>query len=383
MTQVLKKQSNEAIHKARAIQRVRKFTANPIQKDPAISDILNDIPYFTAMIRRLNDIGIATERLGTMIGGSSPEMLQATNNLPFVNLATRALDFIQIPFFYLMYFLMGKKAPITLKNNLKWLYAAVVFGLLLTAVTAPITAPFIAVIIAFTILAVTTFTLGQLLQQYRVNKSLLAELITSIDTEMNKLHLIQQHARELENSLLETTTDIAAIDIISKIEQLNLQYTTQSTLIQTLYDKKQECEEKQKIESSVMNKCLTMLIYTLTTIGAIIAFFLPPVGLAIMITAGFINAAYALFQITVYLSTKVRADEVIEQKETPDLHESTSDILSQIENSDTQSEPIPTNDETNLKLDENIPETHPDEEREEVTTHEEQPPEPRSSSLGG
>lgn len=328
MTQVLKNKADNAIRKARAIQHTRQFTANPIKKDPTVSDILNEIPYYTAMMRRLNDIGIAVDRLGTMTGDVTPEIQHVTRNLPFMNLATRALDFIQIPFLYMMCFIMGKKAPITLKNNLRWLYAAVIFGLFLTAFTAPITAPFIAVIVAFTILTVTAVTLGQLLQQYRVNKSLIAELTTSIDTEMAKLHLIQQQAQALENSLLKASSDEDIIAIISKIDALSLEYSSQTTLIQTLHDKKNECEEKQKIESSVINNGLTILVYTLTTIGAITAFFFPPVGLSIMIAAGLINAGYAIAQIALFLSTKKQTDDVIQNEDIS--NQSTSSILMKI-----------------------------------------------------
>lgn len=379
MKLVLKDRSEDAIHKVRAMQKERKFSAHPIQKDATLFSILNDIPYFTAMMRRLNDIGIATDRLSTMTGSTTPEMLEITRNLPLVNLATRALDFIQIPFIYLIYFVMGKKAPITLKNNSRWLYAAVIFGLLLTAVTAPITAPFIAVIVAFTILAVTTLTLAQILQQYRVDQLLLAELNTSINTEMRQLELIQHQAKELGNKLLDTKSDKAAVEIISTIDELNLQYTTKTNFIQTLYDKRHECEEKQKIETTVMNKCFMIFVYGLTTIGAILAFLFPPVGLAIMITAGFINAAFALSQITLILLNKTRSEQVIEDTDTNDLDESTPEILIQIADEDTLSKPIASNDKEDFAIAEDIPEAHPIE----SPNQEEQPQTPNLSNRGG
>ena len=135
--------ARDMVAEARALQSA--FTPEPTTDDALVLVILNGIPLFNSLLKKLQATTSGISKLIKKTGDAPMTVFDALNVNPFVGISLNIIDFIQIPLLYLAAFALGKKAPITLSNNGRWLYAAVLLALCLTAFLLPVTAPFIAV----------------------------------------------------------------------------------------------------------------------------------------------------------------------------------------------------------------------------------------------
>lgn len=269
-----------------------------IDDDALILVILNDMPFFNSLLKRLSSTSSAISKLLKKTGDSPNYVLNAVNVSPFIAISLNVLDFIQIPLLYLTAFALGKKPPITLSNNARWLYAGVLLSLCLSAFMIPSAAPFIAIVSAVLGFAASTFTLGKLLHGYHQDKKELENIMHEINNGPNAQML--KCIAELETACKTPDIDSATIQqLITKIERLQKDCDAQKDILKTQHKEVLILQEKLRIESSFLDGCMGMVLSSLAVSGTLVSLFFPPAGLIILITATLAGTAYVIARLTI------------------------------------------------------------------------------------
>jgi len=287
------KKARALITEARALQMTFIHRPEPITSDALALVILNGIPLFNGLLKRLNSSTSAISKLVKKTGDAPTSVLNTANVTPFVGILLNILDFIQIPLIYLAAFALGEKPPITLSNNARWLYAGVLLALCLAAFLIPVAAPFIAIGSASLGFLAGTFTLGKLLQEYYEDKSALKVVMDKINT--GPAGRIQTHSLELETACLYPSKNALLIDkLIVEIELIKQDCGKKKNDIKSLYKEAYMLEEKLKIETDVIDNCIGIALSALAVSGTVVSLFFPPAGLIILLTTALAGAAYVI-----------------------------------------------------------------------------------------
>ncbi|EHL29324.1 hypothetical protein [Legionella drancourtii] len=261
--------------------------------------LLMRIPFLSRFVK-----GVSSEamQLGSSISalhGTPPTAL--TSGFQFGGISLAALDFLMVPGIYLAAFVLKRPVPITLNNNARWLYSAVLLALAITALTVPGAAPVIGLVSAGLALGLSTFLLAKALRERYVlgkeRKALRRELVGA-EEEMQQ---IQCEAEKLHTLLQQTTDQEHLTEIYQHIASLQQRHQTQKERIEALKEKEEVIEEKIKELGIVhiVDKGLGVSLASLAVVGLVTSLFFPHVGLAILIGVSAVSLAYLAVRITV------------------------------------------------------------------------------------
>lgn len=263
-------------------------------EDNLLLAVLSNVPFFNKMFKELRSTTAAITIL-TNTADKQSNMLKVS---PVLGLVLNAIDFIQIPFVYAASLILGKKPPITYLNNSKWLYAAVMLALCITAFALPGAAPAIAIVMASLALTAGLITLGRVFYQYKLDKKALAD---NPVTKMEQLMLELKTESEHKN--------VAEIEkIIEKIVALDAECEKKPGGIKALYREKLTLEAKIKIEDKVLDASVGIILSSLAIAGTVILLIFPPVGLTILAAVTIVGCAFAITQIAILCVSKLRED---------------------------------------------------------------------------
>lgn len=263
------------------------------------------IPFLARFAKDAGEAGHAVLQISTSVNAfhQTTTSLAAASGLQFGGVALAALDFILIPVIYLASYILNKDVPITLNNNARWLFSAILLGLTLTALFAPVTAPIIALVTAGISFVLSSFLLGRVVyERYQLAKERKAieTILAEAEEDMKALLL---EAQSLENELSQTTdaTELAAID--SKIAPLQDRYKSQKELITDFKKQKFEVDEKIKAVGfrHILDKSIGIIFSALAVSGLVVTLFFPPVGLAILAAVSIATLTYIGVRIAVPL----------------------------------------------------------------------------------
>ena len=306
---------------AQALQAMFVPAPKPMTKDVLLLIILNEIPLFNRLLNRLNTTTAWISKLIKKTGDASTTVLNAAKVSPFVGIALNIVDFIQIPLIYLAAFALGEKAPISLSNNARWLYAGVLLALCLAAFFIPVAAPFIAIASASLGFLAGVFTLGKLLHEYNADKNSLKKIKEQINT--GSAGQLDSKVVQLNNARNNPETNIELMDqLIIDIERLNKECDKQKEDIKTLYEKAYLLEEKLNLEVDVMDNCIGIALSSSAVVGTVLSLFFPPIGLIILLTTSIAGAAYITGRIIYNHSPALQKEPVVTvnlENDTPDL----------------------------------------------------------------
>jgi hypothetical protein len=318
------------IHKTHTLQLTFINASKPIPRDKLTYLILLEIPLFYNLLQRINT---GTSSLGTWIRNThhvSAPVMTAARVTPFVGIIFQVLDFTQIPLLYLTSWALREKPPVTLRNNIRWLYATAIFALFLAALAIPGAAPVIAICSASLAVLGTMTALGHLFREYYKDKNKLEGIIEKIHE--GSAGRIQKYTLELEIACRSPIKNNTLIDkLISKIELLHKECEKDAEDIKTLYQKASVLEKKLKIETDVVDNSMKIALASLALASSVVALFFPVAALGIMIVAASAGTVYALTRLVSphFLSPKTNPynKPVPLQKQTGTMETSTEKLF--------------------------------------------------------
>ena len=272
------------------------YTPEPTPNDTLLLLILYRIPFFYALVKRMNTTSSAIIRLAMLAGQPSDAVLKAAKITPIVSFALNIIDFLEVPLIYIAAYSLNEKLPaMTLSTLGKWLYSSILLTLYTIALINPIALPIITLTASLLVFVTSVATLGKIYYYHDQNKNELKDVIE----EINKSPVTQLHqcALELEKACRDQN-DSLIIELMNKIEILKNDCEQKKEGIKALYQKKYMLEESIKIESTVMDNCVSMVLSSLTLTGAVVSLFFPPIGLGILIGVSLAGSTYAITQFT-------------------------------------------------------------------------------------
>jgi hypothetical protein len=209
------------------------------------------------------------------------------------SLALFFINFFRIPFIYLTAYWSGKKVPLTLSNNTRWAYSAILLGLAITALAAPVTAPVIAFVSAgFALVGSAIYLRNILLERQKLSREIKLLDLTLVVEERNMLG-IQEQAKILEERLNGACDDKSIRDVCNHITELGKQYEAQKIKIQDLYNKQALYQQlMNEFNFKKIDKAVSVFMASATVIGLVVSLFFPPAGLVILATVAFASTTY-------------------------------------------------------------------------------------------
>ena len=284
----------------------------PIARHAITLMILNGIPGFNNLLKRLNSTASIVHSITKKTGRMPMPGLDAAKVTPVIGVALNILDFIQVPLLYLAALALGEKLPITLTNNARWVYAATLLALTLTAIFIPVTAPFITVSAATLGVLAAISTLGNLFYEYYEDKKELKTVMEKINA--GPTGQLKARLSELEIASNTPDTDAAKInELMIDVERLNRDCAKNKEDIKALYKTANMLEERLKIEREVVDNCIGITLASLALAGTVVALFFPPTGLIILLTATVAGSAYIAARLLIpnFLSDVVKGTSKI------------------------------------------------------------------------
>lgn len=297
------KQTQTLIAEAKSLLTTIQYTPEPIKTSSLLLMILNGIPLFNNLLKRLNSTTAGISKIVKKNGDAPISLVNATKVTPFIGLALNVMDFIQIPLIYFAAFALKEPSPISLSNNIQWLYSSILLALCLISLLIPVTAPLIAIVTASLGVLSSVFMFTKLYHEYAEDKKAFKIVLEKINT--SPAGKLQRCILELENAYNNPNRDITLIDkLIIKLEDLKQRCNQEIKEIKTLYEEASLLEEKLNVEMDIIDQCIGIALSSLALAGTVVLLFFPPAGLIILLSAACAGTVYvASRMIASHLST--------------------------------------------------------------------------------
>ncbi len=237
-----------------------------------------------------------------------------TSGLGIGSAAFRATDLVTIPATYVAAYTLGKqdKVPFTTTKKFRMLFAAVILGIGIAALAAaPVILPFLSIAASAAVFSMAAYTLVNFVRERnKTNKDIqevMQELhdLPDIDTLHEEQRNLEEELSELQKDLSEMKAKLNTADsdtdrelILGNVEKLESKTKlvlediekryTQFERIQQLHDKQMELEVTSKTmgKDEVIKNGVSLLVATASLAGVALSVVFPPVGLALIISAG-------------------------------------------------------------------------------------------------
>lgn len=274
----------------------------PPQKEKVVLPLLKRLPFLSRFAKRAGEAGNEALQLSASISalhGAPPAAVSTGFQFGGVSLA--AVDFLLIPAIYLAAYILKQPVPMTLNNNARWLYSAVLLGLAIAAVAVSGAAPIIALVSGGLALGFSAFLLGKALyERYTLGKERKV-VRQEMARDQEGMQQIQRAAETLHAQLQQTTDPEALAGIYQQIAGLQTRYHEQKERIMALKEKEDVLDEKIKKLGIVhiIDKGLAVSFAAVAVVGLAVTLFFPPVGLAILAGVSVAGLAYLTVRITV------------------------------------------------------------------------------------
>lgn len=307
--------------------------------DPTLMNAaLQQVPWLSNFIQNVEDSGSAIIKIGEhVIELPDAPSNQALGNLfHFGSVAIAVLDFIRIPIVYFAAYLLSQKIPISLDNNARWLYSAMLLSLIIVSLSVPVAAPIISFLVASVGIIVSSFLLGRTLYERYQYAQQRKSFIRQIESGLNEMESIQNRAKLMQeqlsneygrfHTLLDQITrlqsDTSRQDQLAqqKLNSLQSQLEITDSNILAIYQNLLSLQEYQSTQKKhiealktqvrdidikikgvgllrVTDKSIAIIVGSFTLIGLVLSLYVPPVGVLIISTAAIASGSYVLARI--------------------------------------------------------------------------------------
>ncbi len=272
------------------------------KKSIALS-ILRMLPFFNKFVDSLSGAGGAITHMVQVEGLVNHATEAAGTGFHIIKLVTSALDFIRIPGIYLGAYITNQEVPFSLSRNARFLYAAVLLGLTITAFAFPPAAPVIALVTSIAALGLSVITLAKLYYKRYELKDRLTQIDKNIDTKKNLIRHLIDDLEKLEADAKKAKNEGKIEEYKSleeKIKSERDEIKDELKILQKLCDKQEHC--KQKLEklgmTAVMDRTAGIAFASLALIGAVVSLLFPPAGIGILAAVASLAAVYVIGRVT-------------------------------------------------------------------------------------
>lgn len=320
---------------AEQAQREKEIQMQPLPDEELAISILMKVPILCALCNRLKLLGTTSYQLANLhvqeqaiplpsAISSNSVLLTSFNNL---GLITAAANFLTLPMLFLACKILKKPSPVTLTTFGEWIYSAVLLTLAITAVAAPITAPFIGAALILMGLGYSTYLLDKFLKE----KKKLPLKISLIEQELNELEALLSAQK---NSMFDLQSNLQHMNAETLMEHQTL-ITECTQNIEQTYQSKAELLKKKMImtreleaynEAALMDYCIGVAVSSTLVLGLCLSLFFPPVGFLITTTATCMGAGYLLGRFAITAIKELH--QIIHSTTHPDDSSSTAKIMS-------------------------------------------------------
>lgn len=287
-----------------ALQRMQRDVSYHLKEAATDTSIGKKIPILSRFLENIDTTGAALMKVGEQVKVFHPSDTASTlsNVFQFGGVAMAVLDFVRIPFIYLMAFLLNEKVPISLNNNARLVYSGFLLALTLLALAVPATASVIAFIAAGTGLVVSLYALGSVLyDRYRLIKQFKA-VDHELAIEEKEMGLIQERSKALEQRLQASLHDEEGLIVIyQEMAILKEQFRAQTLNIEALKIKQAQIKNSMQAQGvlAIVDKSIGLLFTSLGIIGLLVSIFNPPVGIYLLAVLAVTGSSYALARVVV------------------------------------------------------------------------------------
>lgn len=288
----------EKIKLLEAMQEEEDYQVHALNKSEVAQKALNKISKYSLYLKNVKRTADAVTQIGEHLEDyhDTAHNQEIAHGFHIGSLALSAFNFFRIPFMYLSAYMLNQKIPVTLSNNMRWLYSAVLLGLTITAIAVPVTAPIIAFVSAGIGFAASVFLLGKVIHERIKLRREAKALKKEIGREEEEMLSIQEQAKQLKQNLEEATEEQHIIDLSIKIERLEERYHAQSKVLGDLYDKQLQNNQLREALGikKILFKSTAVILASATIIGLVVSLFFPPVGLGILAAVATVSATLLL-----------------------------------------------------------------------------------------
>ncbi|CAM3031096.1 coiled-coil protein [Legionella steigerwaltii] len=284
------------------------------KKSIALS-ILRMLPFASGLIDSLAGAGGAINRLVEIEGVVNEATAAASEGFQIIKVLTGISDFIVIPIIYFGAYITNQKVPFTLSRNARFLYAAVILGLTITALAFPPSAPIIALVSSIAALGLSIITLAKLYYKRYEIEDQLAEIKEQINVGKNRLNALIDYLEKLEANAKKAKEEGKIEEYNSleaEIEGERRNIKEQLNSLQELHNNQVHCEQKlEKLgATAVLDKSAGIAFASLILIGAVASLIVPPVGVGIIAVTAALAVAYTVGRL-IYPLLKFLANKIV------------------------------------------------------------------------
>ncbi|WP_133134848.1 hypothetical protein [Legionella nautarum] len=278
------------------------FQFNPPPEDVLTIALFKKVPFLSGFLRSVDGTGVAISKLAYIEGRELAGSINSGFRVAGVIIAF--IDFIRIPLMFYAAWLLGCPLPITLSHAGRWLYSAVVLGLALAGVLAPVpVAPIIALCAGSLALAVSVFILVKHFYDRSQTKQALIQGTIDIERAESQLQNLVEKAQRL-SVLLNDPGEVANYpDYVKQIKKMQTKLQRRKEKLQKLYDKQFENMQLMKdlSGSAVRDKKVGMALAIVAVIGLALAIFFPHIGLVLFAISAATSGLYLIGLLTYLL----------------------------------------------------------------------------------
>jgi hypothetical protein len=257
--------------------------------------LFKKVPFLSGFLRSVDGTGVALSKLAYIEGRELAGSINSGFRVAGVIIAF--IDFIRIPLMFLAAWLLGCPLPITLSHAGRWLYSAVVLGLALAGILAPIpVAPIIALVAGSLSLAVSVFIFAKHYYDRPQIKQDIIQGAINIERAELKLQKLLRTAQHLSVLLHDPGEADNYLVYVNQIRQMQTKLQRRKEKLQKLYDKRFENTQllKELNGSGVRDKTVGIALAMVAVIGLALAIFFPHIGLVLFALSAAASGLYLI-----------------------------------------------------------------------------------------
>lgn len=240
------------------------------------------------------------------IKGGDPDTFHDTVHTPdtaegfhYATLGMAIFNFFRIPFMYLSAYALNQKVPVTLNNNMRWLYSTTLLALTIVAITVPVTAPVIAFVTAALSFVAGAFLLGKIINQRAKLGKKEQTLKREMAHEQEVMYAIRDEAGYLRKALEEATEEHQIIDLSVEVAVLDERSNAQKRVLEHLSNKQEHNKQlRAKLsDKKIIFRSISLILASASIIGLALAVVVPPIGLGVLAGVAIASATYLLARV--------------------------------------------------------------------------------------
>lgn len=284
-------------------------------RETGIYVLFKKIPLLKGFLEGVDHTGLSLSKLAN-IEADVAQALQGVASVPHFGAISAVIDFFRIP----LLALHKDSPPITYTKKAKWLYSAATVGLVSVGIALPVVAAPIAVAIASMVFVYSIASIVMLYRRRKELKKLLDGNRELIEEETNLLHRRYEETKSLEDRLQKAMAtknnekEIATLKqmLHAKSEEFDVIHQHLQQLHNETFQYQQDLNKLGT--DNVVFKSLAIALSAVMVTGFVLAFFFPPLGLALVAASAAVGGVLIIGRVISKIIQARKARKIIKQQ---------------------------------------------------------------------